>query len=114
MKVAVIGTGYVGLVAGTCFSDTGNEVICVDVDKNKIDNLNQGHIPIYEPGLEEMIKRNVREDRLKFSTDIEKAVKHCRLRYRTTAFQQACLCTCHTLLPERHKNLPRSKGPSSI
>ena len=75
MKVAVIGTGYVGLVAGTCFSDTGNEVICVDVDKNKIDNLNQGHIPIYEPGLEEMIKRNVREDRLKFSTDIEKAVK---------------------------------------
>jgi len=75
MKIAVVGTGYVGLVAGTCFSDTGNEVICVDNDQDKIDRLNKGEVPIYEPGLEEMIKRNERQDRLIFTTDIENAVK---------------------------------------
>lgn len=75
MKIAVIGTGYVGLVAGTCFSDTGNDVICVDIDKNKIASLNKGEIPIYEPGLEEMLKRNERQDRLKFTTEISSAVK---------------------------------------
>lgn len=79
MKVAVVGTGYVGLVAGTCFSDTGNEVICVDVDAKKIEDLNRGHIPIYEPGLEEMIKRNVKKERLVFSTDIEQAVKNSQI-----------------------------------
>ena len=79
MKVAVVGTGYVGLVAGTCFSDTGNEVVCVDVNKEKIDMLNRGEVPIYEPGLEEMIKRNVREERLSFSTDIETAVKASKI-----------------------------------
>jgi UDPglucose 6-dehydrogenase len=79
MKVAVVGTGYVGLVAGTCFSDTGNEVVCVDVVKEKIEGLNRGELPIYEPGLEEMIKRNVREERLSFTTDIEKAVKSSQI-----------------------------------
>jgi len=75
MKIAVVGTGYVGLVAGTCFSDTGNEVVCVDNDQTKIDKLNKGEIPIYEPGLEEMIRRNERQERLVFTTDIENAVK---------------------------------------
>ncbi len=79
MKIAVVGTGYVGLVAGTCFSDTGNEVVCVDVNQEKIDSLNRGEVPIYEPGLEEMIKRNVREERLTFSTDIESAVKSSQI-----------------------------------
>jgi len=79
MKVAVVGTGYVGLVAGTCFSDTGNEVVCVDVVKEKIDGLNRGEVPIYEPGLEEMIKRNMREDRLTFTTDIAQAVKDSQI-----------------------------------
>ncbi len=79
MKVAVVGTGYVGLVAGTCFADTGNEVICVDVNEKKIDMLNRGEIPIYEPGLEEMIKRNVREERLKFVTDIKSAVQESKI-----------------------------------
>jgi UDPglucose 6-dehydrogenase len=79
MKVAVVGTGYVGLVAGTCFSDTGNEVVCVDVVKEKIDGLNKGEVPIYEPGLEEMIKRNMREERLTFTTDVEKAVKDSQI-----------------------------------
>lgn len=75
MKIAVFGTGYVGLVTGTCLADTGNDVICVDVDQEKIDGLNQGHCPIYEPGLEPMIQRNVESRRLRFSTDARLAVE---------------------------------------
>lgn len=74
MKICVIGTGYVGLVTGTCFSEVGNDVICVDNDKGKIDLLNSGGIPIWEPGLEEMVKNNKKEGRLTFTTDIESAV----------------------------------------
>ncbi len=75
MKLAVVGTGYVGLVAGTCFADTGNDVLCVDIDKRKVDMLTNGEVPIYEPGLEEMIKRNVTEERLSFTTDIKMSVE---------------------------------------
>lgn len=75
MKLAVVGTGYVGLVAGTCFADTGNDVLCVDIDKRKVDMLTNGEVPIYEPGLEEMIKRNVKEERLSFTTDIKMSVE---------------------------------------
>ncbi|MBU1650897.1 UDP-glucose/GDP-mannose dehydrogenase family protein, partial [bacterium] len=75
MKICVIGSGYVGLVAGTCFAETGNDVICVDVDEKKIDMLNSGVIPIYEPGLKELVDRNTKKGRLTFSTDIDKAVK---------------------------------------
>jgi UDPglucose 6-dehydrogenase len=75
MKIAVVGTGYVGLVAGTCFAETGNNVICVDVVEEKINALKEGKIPIYEPGLEEMVRRNVQEERLHFTTDITEAVK---------------------------------------
>jgi UDPglucose 6-dehydrogenase len=75
MKIAVIGSGYVGLVAGTCFAETGNDVICVDNDRRKVEALRGGEIPIYEPGLEEMVKRNVAEDRLSFTTDTAAAVK---------------------------------------
>ncbi len=75
MKISVIGTGYVGLVAGTCFADSGNEVICMDVDEDKISQLKKGQVPIYEPGLEEMLKMNVREDRLRFTTDMKEAVQ---------------------------------------
>jgi len=75
MNIAVIGTGYVGLVAGSCFAESGNDVSCVDNDAAKIENLNKGVIPIYEPGLPEIIERNVREERLTFTTDFEAAVK---------------------------------------
>ncbi len=79
MKITVVGTGYVGLVAGTCFADVGNEVICVDVDKSKIDKLNRGEIPIYEPGLQEMVIRNAKEDRLFFTTDIKYGVEKAQI-----------------------------------
>ncbi|MBI1423177.1 MAG: nucleotide sugar dehydrogenase [Gammaproteobacteria bacterium] len=76
MKVTIFGTGYVGLVTGTCLAEVGNDVLCVDVDKKKIDLLNNGGIPIYEPGLEELVAKNRKHGKLKFTTDIEKGVKH--------------------------------------
>src|SRR4029077_14211213 len=79
MKVCVVGTGYVGLVAGTCFAEGGNDVICVDNVAAKIDALRRGEVPIYEPGLEELIRRNVAEGRLSFSTDLPDAVRKCRV-----------------------------------
>ena len=75
MNLAVIGTGYVGLVAGTCFAESGNDVTCVDIDEQKIAMLNAGKVPIYEPGLEEMVRRNAEEQRLSFTTDLDGAVK---------------------------------------
>ena len=75
MRICVIGTGYVGLVAGTCLADMGNDVICVDNDLEKLTKLNDGIVPIYEPGLEELIKANVTEGRLKISSDLDNAVK---------------------------------------
>jgi UDPglucose 6-dehydrogenase len=75
MKISVIGTGYVGLVTGTCLAESGSHVICMDIDKKKIDLLNAGSVPIYEPGLEELIKRNVAHGRLSFTTDIRSAVR---------------------------------------
>ena len=75
MRITIVGTGYVGLVAGTCFADTGNEVICVDIDKTKVDALNNGEVPIYEPGLKDMVARNMKEDRLFFTTDTKYAVE---------------------------------------
>jgi len=81
MEIAVIGTGYVGLVTGTCFAESGNRVTCVDIDQNKIDQLKQGQIPIYEPGLQELVVRNATAGRLLFTTDLPTAVKDARVVY---------------------------------
>ena len=79
MNLCMIGTGYVGLVSGTCFADLGNRVFCVDKDKNKIDKLNSGISPIYEPGLNELIKKNYSVGRLTFTSDLKKAITKSEL-----------------------------------
>ena len=81
MKITVIGTGYVGLVTGTCLAEVGNEVLCLDVDPKKIETLKAGGIPIYEPGLEDMVKRNVAAGRLHFTTDIEESVAFGQIQF---------------------------------
>lgn len=79
MKIAVIGTGYVGLVTGTCFAETGNKVICVDIDKAKVDKLASGQITIFEPGLEKLFLRNQKDERLQFTTSLNEAVKDAQV-----------------------------------
>jgi UDPglucose 6-dehydrogenase len=81
MKVAIVGSGYVGLVTGTCFAEVGIDVVCVDIDQKKIENLRNGIIPIYEPGLEEMVHRNMVKGRLKFTTSIAEAIEDCEVLF---------------------------------
>ncbi len=79
MRITVVGTGYVGLVTGTCFAETGNKVTCVDINKAKVDKLSAGQITIYEPGLEKIFLRNIKEERLKFSTELEEAIEDAQI-----------------------------------
>src|SRR5690242_4199131 len=79
MKIAVVGTGYVGLVTGTCFSETGNTVTCVDIDKEKVKKLQSGKVTIYEPGLELLFERNVKQGRLFFTTDLAEGIKDAKI-----------------------------------
>ena len=74
MRIAILGSGYVGLVTGTCFAESGNSVTCVDIDKIKVDKLNSGQITIYEPGLEKIFLRNLKKSRLKFTMNLKEAV----------------------------------------
>src|SRR5687768_2390324 len=79
MRVAIFGTGYVGLVTGTCLADVGHDVVCVDIDQSKVDGLNRGVVPIYEPGLASMVKANHAAGRLRFTTDAAQAIGHGEL-----------------------------------
>ena len=79
MKIAVVGTGYVGLVTGTCFAETGNEVICVDIDRAKVESMQAGKIPIYEPHLDVLFERNIKAGRLTFTTDLKSAIQDASL-----------------------------------
>jgi UDPglucose 6-dehydrogenase len=79
MNIAVIGTGYVGLVTGTCFAETGNKVVCVDIDEAKVERLKKGEIPIFEPGLDLLFERNTRQDRLRFTTSLEEGIKDAEI-----------------------------------
>jgi UDPglucose 6-dehydrogenase len=81
MKIAVIGTGYVGLVTGTCFAETGNDVTCIDIDQSKVDRLNAGKITIYEPGLEKLFLRNVKEGRLHFTSDLKSGIDGAKILF---------------------------------
>lgn len=81
MKISIIGTGYVGLVQGACFADSGNDVICMDIDEAKIQKLKKGIIPIYEPGLEELVKRGMKEERLEFTTSLKTAVEKSEILF---------------------------------
>jgi len=89
MKIAMVGTGYVGLVTGTCFSDSGNDVTCVDVDEAKIEQLNQGKVPIYEPGLAELVIRNAAAGRLHFTTDLAGATEDAQMVYLAVGTPQS-------------------------
>lgn len=79
MNIAIIGTGYVGLVSGTCFAETGNNVVCIDINENKISKLRQGETPIYEPGLEVLLQRNIKEKRISFTTSLEEGIKEAQI-----------------------------------
>ena len=76
MKLSIFGSGYVGLVTGACLAEVGNEVVCIDIDQRKIDALNNGKVPIYEPGLDAIVRRNMEQKRLSFTTDVDLAVAH--------------------------------------
>ena len=73
-RIAVVGSGYVGLVTGTCFAETGNNVICVDIDENKVEQMKNGVVPIYEPHLDVIFERNIKQERLSFTTDLKAAI----------------------------------------
>ena len=79
MKIAVVGTGYVGLVTGTCFAETGNNVVCVDINEEKVAQMKSGVIPIYEPHLDVLFERNIREGRLTFSTDLASSIADAQI-----------------------------------
>src|SRR5256885_11272202 len=123
MRIVVVGTGYVGLVGGAGLADFGNEVLCVDVDQGKIDLLERGEIPFYEPGLKDLVARNVRERRLRFSTSLEQATRWGEVificvgtppRRNGTADMRAVFGAAKSVakaMPGYRLILPKSTGP---
>ena len=108
MHIAVIGTGYVGLVTGACFAEVGHEVVCVDNDAAKVKMLQAGGIPIYEPGVEELVKKNVAAQRLRFTGDIADGVKHSEVMFIAVPTHRGVhTCRGHT---KRWKNQHRPAG----
>ena len=103
MNLAVVGSGYVGLVAGTCFAESGNDVTCVDIDEKKIDMLKAGKVPIYEPGLEEMVRRNAEDQRLSFTTDLPSAVKNSQIIFIAVGTPQGADGACQSRLCARRQ-----------
>ena len=79
MQLAIIGTGYVGLVTGTCFAETGNNVMCIDINEDKINQLRSGKTPIYEPGLENLLERNIKDKRIQFTTSLAEGIKGAQI-----------------------------------
>ena len=115
MKVAVIGTGYVGLVTGTCLAESGNDVVCVDNNPKKIATLNDSRMPIYEPGLLELVQRNNRDGRLSFTTDLAAAVRAARLdlhRRRHPAVGRRATPTCPPCSPSPTPSATPSRAAS--
>ena len=108
MRIAMIGTGYVGLVSGACLSEFGHQVICVDKDAAKVANLREGVIPIFEPGLEEVVAANVKAGRLSFETDIEHAVRdgatRCSSRWARPAGAATAMPIFPMCLPPRKRS----------
>jgi UDPglucose 6-dehydrogenase len=105
MKITIIGTGYVGLVSGACFADLGNDVLCLDFDEKKVATLNAGGIPIYEPGLEQLVKHNAAAGRLRFTTNVEESVTHGAVQFiavGTPADQDGSAYMRHVLAAARN------------
>jgi len=105
MKITIVGTGYVGLVTGTCFAEVGINVVCVDIDQKKIDNLKKGISPIYEPGLDVMIERNIEKGRLLFTTDLASCVNDTDVyfyccRYLPRTKMAVLIFNMYWMLPE--------------
>ena len=116
MKIAVVGSGYVGLVAGACLAENGNEVVCVDKDPAKVRSLQRGKIPIYEPGLEELVRRNRSEKRLTFTTALERGVRNAQIIFIAVGTPEAPdgssdLRALHAVVAELAKHI---NGPKIV
>ena len=111
MHLTIFGTGYVGLVTGTCFADVGNDVLCVDIDQSRVDRLNAGEVPIYEPGLAEMVARNRRAGRLHFTTDAGAGVRRTA-RCSSSVSEPRRWRTARSDLARRRRGRARPSAPT--